>query len=109
MEGGCYSATMTANEFFGNLTDAQKLELISTIVQSMSPEFRAEVLKELIRNGNVHEAELRVSSTEDLVRLDFGMPMAWFAIPKAHALRLGITLMEHAGAHVDQVQRPGNA
>jgi hypothetical protein len=53
------------------------------------------------------EGELRmaVSSGNGLVRIDFGKPVAWFAIPANHAKELAALLMRHAGGDIGKLPR----
>lgn len=94
------------------MTDEQKLELVKNIVASMAPEFRQFVINELAAMQTHGEVQLNVSSNDQGVRLDFGRALAWFFIPKAHALQLGALIMQHAGATLERRERipgpPGN-
>jgi len=38
-----------------------------------------------------------------LVRIDFGKPVAWLALPKDKAMELGLSLLKHAGAKTVQI------
>jgi hypothetical protein len=95
--------------FADNLNDEQKLGIIRELVKTMSPEFKNEVIKQLATDNADGECQITVSSNAELVRIDFGKPLAWFAIPKANALQLGASLMEHAGAVIQRVEKPANA
>lgn len=48
------------------------------------------------------QGELRFGVAYDpvngVVRIDFGKPVAWFAMPREQASQLGLTLLRHAGA-----------
>lgn len=47
------------------------------------------------------EGELRMAVSSDgrgLVRVDFGKPVAWFALPANEAKALAALLMRHAGS-----------
>jgi len=50
------------------------------------------------------EGELRmaVSSANGLVRIDFGKPIEWFAMPANQAKELAALLMRHAGGGIQQ-------
>lgn len=44
------------------------------------------------------ELRLAVSSSNGLVRIDFGKPTAWVAFPANQAKELAALLMQHAGS-----------
>lgn len=50
------------------------------------------------------EGELRmaISSSDGLVRIDFGKPVAWFAVPANQAKELAALLMRHANGGTSQ-------
>jgi anti-sigma factor RsiW len=91
---------------YGPMTDDQKLQVIVEIAKTMSQEFKNRVVAELAEVNAAGETQVTVSSNEQIVCVNFGRPLAWFAIPKAHALQLGVSLMEHAGARLEQIERP---
>ena len=93
-------------EQFSPMTDEQRFGLVCELFKTLSPEFKDAVLKELLAENSTGETQLQVSSNDQVVKLDFGKPLAWFAIPKAHALQLGVLLMQHAGATLEQIQKP---
>lgn len=43
------------------------------------------------------ELKFAVSSVNGLVRVDFGKPVAWFALPANQAKEFAAILMKHAG------------
>lgn len=47
------------------------------------------------------ELKLKISSDDSLVRLDFGTPIAWFALPKEQAAQLALVLLQHSGTIID--------
>lgn len=57
----------------------------------------------------IHAGELKMQVTHDgeFVRLDFGKPAAWIAMPKAQALTFAFTVLEHCGVNVEMQQIPG--
>jgi hypothetical protein len=105
----------TWRESWAKFTDVEKLEYICDLIKTLQPEFKAVVIKVLAEQNTAGETQVIVTSNEQLVRMDFGRPLAWFAIPKAHAMQLGITLMTHAGAqlemlpHTITVEKPPDA
>jgi hypothetical protein len=47
------------------------------------------------------DVKLLVSSDEKNVRIEFGTPVAWFALPKSEALTFAFTLLEHCGVKIE--------
>jgi lysozyme family protein len=97
--------SLTPSEFFFGLTDPQKFIILRDLIESMTPEFKAEVIRQLAEQNVTGETQVIVTSNEEFVRIDFGKPLAWFVIPKAHAMQLGVNLMTHAGAKLEQIVR----
>lgn len=99
---------MSAETFFASLSDAQKLELINAMIATMHPDFRQHLINQLagMNAAAGGEVQLNISSDDQNVRLDFGKALAWFIIPKAHALQLGQLLMQHAGAVLERIEKP---
>lgn len=92
--------------FFAHLSEEQKLKATCAMIDMLTQDQKDAILMQLAREqpqGNTH---LQVNSNEKFVRLDFGRTLAWFVLPKPHALQLGIILMQHAGANVAQVPNP---
>lgn len=90
-----------------DLDDKAKLELILALVKSMAPEFKELVVQQLAdANSIAGEAQITVASNETTVKVQFNKPLSWFIIPKANALQLGISLMQHSGATLQQLDRP---
>lgn len=97
---------MTREEYFATLTAEQRLELVCSMIDLLTMEQRNAVLLQLAREQPQGETQLQVNSDANFVRLDFGRAVAWFALPKEHARQLGILLMQHSGATVQQVPNP---
>jgi hypothetical protein len=52
------------------------------------------------------EVKLLVSNNDTQVRLDFGTPVAWFAMPKPDALTFAFTILQHCGVTIQhQIQQ----
>jgi hypothetical protein len=52
-------------------------------------------------------AKVMISHDENLVRLDFGKPLAWLAMPKSQALQFVFVILEHCGVQIEhKVQQP---
>jgi hypothetical protein len=88
------------------LHDETKLRLVIELVKNMSQESKDQIVREIALNNSTGEAKITVTSNNEVVGINFSRPLAWLAIPKAHALQLGMSLMEHAGATVEQIKRP---
>jgi hypothetical protein len=94
---------VTPAELFGNMTDPQRLEFIAEVIGMMAPEFKNEVIRQLAGfNAGQGDVQLKISSNAEMVRMDFGKPLAWFVLPKAHALQLGVVLIEHAEGRLEK-------
>jgi len=50
--------------------------------------------------------DIRLSSNEHAVRLDFERNVGWIALPKEHAIRLALLILEHAGARIEPPKNP---
>ena len=50
--------------------------------------------------------DIRLSSNEYAVRLDFERNVGWIALPKEHAIQLALLLLEHAGARLEKPKNP---
>ena len=96
-------------EFFQTISDPQKLQIISQMINAMAPEFKQVVINELARQQAQAGGEVTINITSDAqhVRVNFGKALAWFIMPKAHALQIGQLLMQHAGATLERIQPPG--
>jgi len=88
------------------MTDDQKLIMIVELAKTMSQEFKNRVVAEIAGLNATGETQLTVTSGDELVTINFGRPLAWFSIPKQYALALGASLMEHAGAKLQQIEKP---
>lgn len=97
---------MPEPHFFAHLADEQKLMIVCKLIDLISPEMKSAVLMQLAREQPQGHTEINVSSDEKFVRIDFGRTLAWFVLPKKHALVLGGLIMEHAGATLQQVPNP---
>lgn len=100
----------TIQQFFLDMTDNQKLDFIVQLSSVMAPEFRQVAINELARDQAQAggEVTLNVSSDDKSVRIDFGKALAWFIMPKEHAMRFGMLLMQHAGATLER-REPGSS
>jgi len=97
--------TYTPKELFMSMSDPQKLEFIAGLIATMSPEFKDTVIAELggaLKDGDL---DLRISSNEHAVRIDFARLVKWIALPKEHAIQLAMLLIEHSGAHLERVEK----
>lgn len=95
-------------QFYSTMPDEDKLKFVVAIVRSMSPEYKQLVIHEIAGSGAAEETQVQVSSSENMVKIEFGHAMKWFVLPKEHALQLGASLMQHAGAVIQRVERePG--
>ena len=47
------------------------------------------------------ELKLMISHDEQNLRLDFGKPIAWCAMPKAQALQFAFAILEHCGVKIE--------
>jgi hypothetical protein len=88
---------------YTNIPDEDKVTMIRELVKGMAPEFKQLLINEIASGNVAGETQVNVSSNAELVRIEFGQALKWFAIPKAHALQLGASLMEHAGARLQRV------
>lgn len=93
----------TLPEFFAHLTDAQKMNFIAELYAVMSPEFKKQLLQALIPAGPGDAVDVKITSNNDMVRIDFAHPLNWMVLSREHALQLGFTLMSHAGADFQKV------
>jgi hypothetical protein len=59
--------------------------------------------RRLVAENRVIETHINVTANQKMVRIEFGRPLAWFDLDRAHAMQLGITLMRAAGA---EIKRP---
>lgn len=88
------------------MNDEQKLQLVIALIETMPLDFKNAVVQAISENNATGETQVTVESNEQFVKINFGRPLAWFVIPKEHALALGISLMQHSGAKLEQVERP---
>lgn len=99
----------TPVEFFRSISDPQKLQIIRQMVESMEPAFKQEVINTIAgsqaQDGG--EVTMQVSVKDQYVRLDFGKALAWFIMPKQHAMQLAMMLLQAAGAQVQHQATPG--
>lgn len=42
----------------------------------------------------------------DMVRLDFGKPVAWLSLPRAQAAAFGVTILKFAGVKFELLEAP---
>jgi hypothetical protein len=76
----------------------ERFERIIALIRELSPEFRAEVLRQLAEYPSpASSTEIRVSSAGDNVRIDFARPLAWWIMSRESARLLAVTLLEHSG------------
>jgi hypothetical protein len=47
------------------------------------------------------EMAVMVSSSADMIRLDFGTKITWFAMPKPQAINFAVTILKHCGVPVN--------
>jgi len=47
------------------------------------------------------QVKMLISHDDKLVRVEFGKPVAWFAMPKSQALTFGFSLLEHCGVKIE--------
>jgi len=81
----------------------QTFEHIIALIRELSPEFRAEVLRQLAEYPSpASNTEIRVSSKGAIVRIDFARPLAWWTMSRENAHLLALTLLEHAGATLEK-------
>lgn len=97
---------MSLDEFCQTLSDEQKLEMVCMIIDKLTPESKNAILQQLAKEQPQGDTQLNVTSNDKLVRLEFGRALAWFVMPRAHAIQLGILLMTHGGANVSQIPNP---
>lgn len=90
---------------YSPMTEEQRLGLVCELIKTLSQESKDKAIVELASNVT-GETQVTVTSNDEIVCINFGRPLAWFAVPKAHALQLGVSLMEHAGARLEKVDRP---
>ena len=90
---------------YSPMTVDQRFGLVCELIKTLPQEFKNKVIAEIVENVT-GETQVTVTSNDELVSINFGRPLAWFCIPKAHALQLGVSIMEHAGARLEQVNRP---
>lgn len=93
---------MSTAEFFRSISDPQKLELLNAMLATMDPGYKQHIINQLAGQQAAAggEVSLNISSNETSVRLDFGKALAWFVIPKEHAIQIGMLLIEHGGGQV---------
>jgi hypothetical protein len=48
------------------------------------------------------ELKLMISHDEENLRLDFGKPVAWIAMPKPQALQFAFAILTHCGVQIEQ-------
>lgn len=53
------------------------------------------------------ELKMQLSHDEQNVRLDFGKPAAWIAMPRAQALTFAFAILDHCGVKVEMQEIPG--
>lgn len=86
------------------LDDTSKLRLIVELTKSLQPQFKQLVINELAEsNSAAGEAVITISSNEQMVRVQFDKSLAWFVLPRANAVALGLQLMQHGGANIEAV------
>lgn len=100
---------LSTAEFFRSISDLQKVELIREIIQTMDSDFRQHVIntiagQQAAAGGEV--VDFFISSDEQHVRMDFGKALAWFVIPKPHAIQLAMLLLQHGGAQIAKAASP---
>lgn len=99
------SQQQTPVEFFRQISDPQKIDIIRQIAESMAPASLQEVINIIGRQqANAGgEVTLNVSAVPPAgVRLDFGKALAWFIMPKDHAVQLALMLLQASGAAVQK-------
>jgi len=48
------------------------------------------------------EVKMLVSHDDNLVRIELGKPVAWFAMPKSQALTFAFVILNHCGVEIQQ-------
>jgi hypothetical protein len=52
------------------------------------------------------ELQMLVSSSDDIIKIDFGKKVAWIGMPKAQAMQFAIIILQHCGATFEYKQVP---
>lgn len=94
----------TPVEFFRQISDPQKIDIIRQIAESMKPESLQELINVIGRQqANAGgEVTLNISVAPEGVRMDFGKALAWFIMPKEHAVQLALLLLQASGAELQK-------
>ena len=57
--------------------------------------------------GEQGKIKLTISHNEGFVRIDFGRPVGWFALPKSEALTFAFAILENCGVTIEhKVEQP---
>jgi hypothetical protein len=85
------------------MSDGEKLAHICNLIRSLSDEIKAEALSQLNPCGPMSSGELKmfISSNEQAVRIDFGVPVGWIGLEKSRGIQFAITILEHCGAQFE--------
>lgn len=94
------------DEQFVQMTDPQKVELAVSIISTLDFAYKQVVINEIAKQQGPGPVQLTINNDDKNVRLGFDRALAYFIIPKDHAVKLAMLLLQHAGAQVQQV---GNA
>src|SRR6267142_5374638 len=75
--------------------------LIADFVKSVAPGPTGEFPEGKLNERDEGQLKMLISANEKMIQIDFGKPIAWFAMPKPEALTFAFNVLEKIGrAHV---------
>lgn len=80
--------------------------LIADFVKAAQPGPTGEFPQGKLNPTDEGELKMAISHDEKLVRIDFGKPTAWFAMPKSQALTFAFAVLDHCGVQIAMQELP---
>jgi len=85
--------------------DLHRLRLIVDLIAALSPEFREEIMRQLIglqEDAHKGEVKLTVKSKDGNILIEFDRLTSWIGLPHQAAIRFAILILEHCGGTVER-------